>query len=77
MVLFADLLGVVAAEYLAWRHWLRKADLRGLSRNIANGFRVEVCGIPGPRMRGTGALSFVYWKYPGIGATRRRALRPP
>jgi hypothetical protein len=25
----------------------------GLTRSVANGFRVEVCGIPGPRMRGT------------------------
>jgi hypothetical protein len=32
----------------------READLRGLTGSIANGFRVEVCGIPGPRMRGTG-----------------------
>jgi len=48
----------------------RLADLRGLTGSIANGFRVEVCGIPGSRMRGTGAPSFVFWKYPGLGATR-------
>lgn len=32
-----------------------------------NGFRVKVCGIHGPRMRGTGAPSFMVWKHPGIG----------
>jgi hypothetical protein len=30
------------------------AGLRGLTESVANGFRVEVCGVPGPRMRGTG-----------------------
>jgi hypothetical protein len=33
---------------------LTLADLRGLTGSIANGFRVGVCDIPGPRMRGTG-----------------------
>ena len=27
-------------------------DLRGLTGSIANGFRVEVCGSPGPQKRG-------------------------
>ena len=31
------------------------ADIRGLIGSIENGFWVEVSGIPGPRMRGTGA----------------------
>ena len=52
------------------RSTVRQADLRGLTGGIANGFRVEVGGIPGPRVRGTGAPSFVDWKYHRIGATR-------
>ncbi len=47
------------------------ADIKGLTGSIANGFRVEVCGVPGPGMRGTGALSFAVWEYPGIGAARQ------
>jgi len=49
----------------------RKAGISGLTGSIAYGFRVEVCGIPGPRIRGTGAPSVVVWNYAGIGATRR------
>jgi hypothetical protein len=47
-----------------------QGDFWGLAGSIANGFRVEVCGIPGPECERPGAPSFVVWIYPGIGATR-------
>ena len=48
-----------------------KADLMGLNGSIANGFRVEVCGIPGPRMRGTGGTLIC-----GLGISRDRGHPP-
>ncbi len=42
-------------------------DLRGLAGSIANGFRVEVCAIPGPRMRGTARPHLWYGNIPGSG----------